>query len=176
MSMSDEKDTSQQAIVARFAALAGDARQGLPYPVFLTISALTPLINVDLLVRNNAGETLLVWRADDFYGPGWHVPGGIVRFKETINSRIQHVAGAEIGAKVECDEIPIAFNEIMAKHRDTRGHFISLLYRCRLCGEPAPRLKYNGQNAVHGQWKWHASCPPDLIPQHGMYRRHLDGA
>lgn len=43
------------------------------------------MVNVDLLIKNvSSNETLLTWREDEYYGPGWHVPGGIVRFKETI--------------------------------------------------------------------------------------------
>jgi len=66
----------------------GDPRQGLPEELFLFVSELTPMINVDLLIKNDRNETLLTWRADNFYGPGWHIPGGIIRFKESASSRI----------------------------------------------------------------------------------------
>ena len=56
-----------------------DPRDGLPEELFLFISELTPMINVDLLITNHQRETLLTWREDEFYGPGWHVPGGFIR-------------------------------------------------------------------------------------------------
>ena len=77
-----------------------NANEGLPLDVFYFISQLTPLINVDLLVKNSQGQVLLTWRDDQFHGPAWHIPGGIIRFKERIETRIAKVAQSELGAKV----------------------------------------------------------------------------
>lgn len=52
-----------------------NAKQGLPQEVFYFVSELTPLINVDLLIKDKSGRTLLTWRDDKFYGPAWHIPG-----------------------------------------------------------------------------------------------------
>ena len=57
--------------------------KGLPEEVFLFVSRITPLINVDLLIKNEQNHTLLTWRNDSYY-LGWHIPGGIIRYKETI--------------------------------------------------------------------------------------------
>ena len=57
-----------------------DPREGLTEEIFYFISKLTPLVNVDLLIKNELNETLLTWRHDKFYGPAWHIPGGIIRF------------------------------------------------------------------------------------------------
>ena len=40
--------------------------KGLPEEVFLFVSRVTPLINVDLLIKNERNQTLLTWRADNF--------------------------------------------------------------------------------------------------------------
>ncbi|MEO1944761.1 MAG: NUDIX domain-containing protein, partial [Candidatus Thioglobus sp.] len=61
---------------------------GLPEEVFLFTSRITPIVNVDLIIRNNNNETLLTWRGGDYYSPGWHIPGGIVRYKESMHERI----------------------------------------------------------------------------------------
>jgi ADP-ribose pyrophosphatase YjhB (NUDIX family) len=149
--------------------------QGLPKEIFLFISRLTPMVNVDLLVKNEHNETLLTWREDEYYGPGWHVPGGIVRFKETTASRIQAVAANELGASVEFGTDPLAMNEVMHATRQTRGHFISLLYACRLTSPLDPRFAYQGGAAENGQWAWHATCPENLISVHGLYRKYISG-
>ena len=59
---------------------------------FLLVSQLTPLVNVELLIDDKEKGSLLTWRHDEFYGPGWHLPGGIVRFKELASTRIKKVA------------------------------------------------------------------------------------
>ena len=71
-----------------------DPSKGLPENLFLFISRVTPLINVDLLIKNERNQTLLIWRkSGQLYNEGWHVPGGIIRFKERINTRILEVLG-----------------------------------------------------------------------------------
>ena len=77
-----------------------NSKTGLPQEAFYFVSQLTPMINVDLLVKNKLGQTLLTWRDDKFYGPAWHIPGGIIRFKEKIGDRINKVAENELGCKV----------------------------------------------------------------------------
>lgn len=161
-----------EQLAAQLLDLTGDQRQGLPTPVFRLVSQLTPMINVDLLVRDDAGRTLLTWRADEFYGPGWHIPGGIIRFKENIATRIAKVAEAELGCAVDFSPQPLTMKEIMAPHRDVRGHFISLLYLCTLRTPPAPRLQA-GEAPSTGEWRWHNDCPADLIRVHEMYRPYI---
>ena len=62
-------------------------RIGLPQEVFFLVSRLTPMVNVDLLIKDEKGRTLLAWRDDEFVGKGWHVPGGIIRFKEKAETK-----------------------------------------------------------------------------------------
>jgi colanic acid biosynthesis protein WcaH len=150
-----------------------DPRQGLPEELFLFVSSLTPMINVDLLIKNEQNETLLTWREDNFYGPGWHIPGGIIRFKESASSRILAVARRELGTEVDHDSAPLRVTEIMAPLRNTRGHFISLLYRCRLKTTLDTRLRFSEGEPHNGQWQWFSACPGDLIPQHVVYRDYM---
>lgn len=153
----------------------GNAHQGLTQPIFLFISQLTPMINVDLLIKNQTGQTLLTWREDEFYGPGWHVPGGVIRFKELAATRIQQVALSELGAEIESEKNPICIEEVMAPNRDVRGHFISMLYRCVLTSEPDKKRAYDASKpAQNGHWQWHDHCPSNLIAQHGMYRQSIE--
>lgn len=152
----------------------GNAREGLTKPVFLFVSQLTPMVNVDLLIQNVQGQTLLTWREDEFYGPGWHVPGGVIRFKELAETRIQKVALSELAVNVVAEAEPLCVKEIMAKHRDVRGHFISMLYRCRLQGTLNPAQRYQAAlPKQNGRWQWHDGCPENMIPQHEMYRAYL---
>jgi ADP-ribose pyrophosphatase YjhB (NUDIX family) len=150
-----------------------DPRQGLPEPVFRLLARLTAMVNVDLLIRNERRETLLTWRHDDLYR-GWHLPGGIIRYKERLETRVAEVARAELGAAVVIKGAPVAMNEIIHVDRKARGHFIAFLYECELVTAPAETLRHNGGPPQHGQWAWHASYPPDMIASHAPYRRFLD--
>ena len=47
------------------------AQNDLPEELFYFISSITPLTNVDLLIKNKDNQTLLTWRDDKYYGPGW---------------------------------------------------------------------------------------------------------
>ena len=59
-----------------------DGRQGLPETLFLLVSSLVPLPNVDLLITDKAGRLLLARRNDRFFGTSWHIPGGCMRKEE----------------------------------------------------------------------------------------------
>jgi colanic acid biosynthesis protein WcaH len=161
---------------ARLRELAGNAREGLPHEIFLTLSSLTPMINVDLLLRNSQGQTLLTWRDDEFYGPGWHIPGGIIRFKERIADRIAAVAANELGCTVSFSEAPLLLREITATERDVRGHFISLLYNCSMSTPPDSTIKFSTGMPKNGQWMWHDRCPDNLIKVHEAYRPWINNS
>jgi colanic acid biosynthesis protein WcaH len=144
---------------------------GLPEEVFLFISRITPIVNVDLLIKDEKGRTLLSWRDDKFVGAGWHLPGGIVRFKERLEDRLRKVAEKEIGEIVEFDPIPLAINQVICKH-NTRGHFISILYKCFLPSKFIP--KNTGLSKTdNGYLMWHDSCPANLVKVHEMYRKYI---
>jgi len=152
-----------------------DPRIGLPEELFLFISGVTPLVNVDLLIQDDAGRTLLTWRDDAFYGPGWHVPGGVIRFQETAAERIRAVARYELAAEVEPDPAPLAMHEMIDAGRRERGHSIALLYRCRLLGPLSEARRASSSPPRPGQWAWHQICPDNLLAEHRVYRQFLHG-
>jgi colanic acid biosynthesis protein WcaH len=63
----------------------------------------------------------LTWRDDGYCNPGWHIPGGIIRFKETIATRIKVVARYELGAEVDFDPVPLAINEVIHPSRKIKA-------------------------------------------------------
>ncbi len=145
---------------------------GLPEELFIYISKVTPLVNVDLLIQDERKRTLLAWRDDEYCGTGWHVPGGIVRHKEPLEMRIRKVAETEIGAPVRFDPRPVMINQFIYPGRRVRSHFISLLYRCYLATPFVPQNEGLAANAP-GYLKWHDTCPSNLIACHHVYRPYL---
>lgn len=159
-------------LVQELQAVTGDPTKGLPEEVFLYTSQITPLVNVDLLIKDEVNGVLLTWRDDDPYDVGWHIPGGIIRYKETFSDRIHALARQELGAHVEHDPHPIAINQVIHPTKTIRGHLISLLFACRLISPPAETLAMFGQPR-RGQYQWHKTCPDNLISVHNMYRTNF---
>ena len=161
-------------LLERVSQHVADPRVGLPQELFYFVSSLTPMVNVDLLIKNKKGQTLLTWRADRFHGPAWHIPGGIIRFKETIGDRIEKVAKSEIGCGVRFSEVPMDVRGLVNTERDVRGHFISLLYVCELQGDPAPSMKADLADPRAGEWAWHETAPHNLIKAHETFRQLIN--
>jgi ADP-ribose pyrophosphatase YjhB (NUDIX family) len=145
---------------------------GLPEEIFFFVSRLTPMVNVDLLIKDENGRTLLAWRNDEYAGSGWHVPGGIVRYKERLEERLIKVAEKEIGTRMKYNPDPISVNQLICTH-DTRGHFISFLYKCFLTSNYVLKntdLKKYDQ----GYLMWHNFCPKNLVKiQKKIYKEYI---
>ena len=143
---------------------------GLPEHLFEYISSITPMINVDLLVHNPRKGVILSWRSDKFYGPGWHIPGGIIRFKESLITRLKKVALKELNIE-NLEQINFqSIYQIMNPSRDIRGHFLSLLFS----SEISLMEDFKKTSLEQGTCKWHTSVPVDLIPQHKRYQNIIN--
>jgi colanic acid biosynthesis protein WcaH len=145
----------------------------LPDELFYYVSRITPLVNVDLLIKDENGRTLLSWRDDQYAGKGWHVPGGIVRFKETLETRVKKVAEFEIGVDINFDPIPIAVNQCIHHECEIRSHFISILYKCFLHSTIFITANKGLSIEEGGYLLWHDCCPDNLIKFHEMYRKYI---
>jgi len=151
--------------------LSPNPSTGLPEELFQFISRVTPLVNVDLLIKNKNNQTLLSWRKDLYAGIGWHIPGGIIRYKEKIEDRILRVAKGEIGTTVKYNPNPLSINEMFCYH-DVRGHFISLLYECSIPSDYTINNRNLSPNDI-GYLQWHNCCPDNLVKAHSIYRKYI---
>lgn len=149
-----------------------DPTQGLPEDVFLFASSITPLVNVDLLVRDYSGRVLLAWRNDKWYGSGWHVPGGIIRVKETFDERIQKCALSELHSNVMYKKEPLEMFTIIEENFSERCHFFSFVYDCKM-----PRdyvIDNTGLTEIDtGYLKWHDKFPENMVRCHEIYRKYF---
>ena len=146
-----------------------DANRGLGKPLFETISGLVPSVNVDLLCYDDKNRFALVYREDKFYGPGWHIPGGVLRFKENLEFRLVLTAKNELNIdKLECiSRVNVA--EIFATDRDIRGHFISFLYKAK--SDDLIEIEDYNENAkyIDGSVAMFYSSPRNIIKQHRQF-------
>ncbi|NHN28566.1 NUDIX hydrolase [Paenibacillus agricola] len=146
---------------------------GLPEELFLFVSRITPLISVDLLIKNEANETLFTWRDDVFFGKGWHLPGGVIRHNELFANRIVKVGQIELGASLEYDEQPCTFVQDLNVDKKDRGHFIAFLYNCRLLSDPDESKRYYGGSPRVGEWAWFSGSPNPLLKVHEVYSSYF---
>jgi len=148
--------------------------KGLPEEIFLLISRLSPLINVDLLIMNKKKEILLTWRSKgEKFDEGWHIPGGIIRFKDSIKNRLNYVAKKELNVQIKQNFRLVDIFEIKLKQKN-RSHFISLLYLCHLKSSLDNKNKFFGKKPKIGEWKWFKKSPKKLIYPHKVYKDYIN--
>lgn len=142
-----------------------DPRKGLTEELFIFSTSIVPTVNVDLFITNTHHELLLVWRDDKYCGKGWHIPGGCVRLKETLEERVQRTAQGEVGSTVIFDKDPIVVREDINKqdrywldNQLERSHNISFLYNCIF---PDGFVLKENENI-----RWFDTLPEDLLAQH----------
>ena len=141
---------------------------GLPDELFYFVGRLTPFINVDLWVQHPIYGTLLTWRDDIHTGKGWHIPGGIIRLRESFLDRIAKVAKNEMGALLLNSEGPLLINEMIKKNGGERSHFISLLFKCEIDAKSMDRIVDSSKNN-DCKIKFFNSCPDELLKTHLIY-------
>lgn len=149
-------------------------KNGLPEDIFLFATEITPMVNVDLLVRGSDDRILLAWRNDQWWGQGWHVPGGILRLKETFEERIRLTAIKEFGTEVLWRADPIEIKPIIVDRFKQRGHFITFVYECQIPSNYDISI-FNSSLRINdtGFLKWHSSYPEDMLRCHDFYRKYF---
>lgn len=155
------------------------AKDGLGDDLFVFVSSLSPIVNVDLLVYNSHGQFLLSKRNDNHCGSGWYVPGGCVRFRESLDDRIKKVARNELNlVDFKYDKQPIKFFEIICNEprdinvQDERAHFITLVYKCYAPDSYVIENKGKTEKD-EGYIKWFDKLPDDFLKIQTCYREIL---
>ncbi len=170
--MEPGKELMQAVELLRNAAI--DPKQGLPQPLFLLVSSLVPLPNVDLLVINEKNQILLARRNDPFFQKSWHIPGGCMRYGEEFDTRIQETARKELGCEVCYDRNPVAVRNVIRGPNPSqaypreRGHNVAILFRCRLPGEHWIDNHGLGEDD-NGYLKWFDTLPDDFMKIQEVY-------
>lgn len=155
------------------------AKDGLGEDLFVFVSSLSPIVNVDLLVYNSQGQFLLSRRNDCHCGKGWHVPGGCVRFRESLDDRIRKVASSELSLyDFTYEKQPIKVCEIICneprdiKVQDERAHFVTLVYKCY--APDSYIIEDKGKTEKdEGYIKWFDKLPDDFLKIQTCYREIL---
>jgi len=122
--------------------------EGLPQPVFDALCGVVPFVACELVVVDKKKGVLLTWRNDKWW-KGWHFPGGLLRYRESFDERIQAVAWKEFGVNIS------KFKFLYPKDcsQSTRGHVVSLVFQCETAMIPT-------------QGKFFKTMPKNIIDAH----------
>lgn len=107
----------------------------LPEHDYNFIYSRAPRICVDIVIKSQTSVHLIEREIAPYKGK-WHLPGGRVRFRESIQKAIQRIAKTEIGmgVKVICT---LGFMEFTREvQQGNKRHSISIAFLC----EPNKRL------------------------------------
>ncbi|KGF91726.1 MULTISPECIES: NUDIX hydrolase [Prochlorococcus] len=152
-------------------------KKGLGKRIFLILSQLTPITNVELIIKTIHNKSLLIFRDDEFYGPGWHLPGGILRFKEKSRTRIIKTIENEIGVlspKIQDIKL-MGVYEIVNLKMIVRSHFISLIFKVNLEENTLNFKDFNpNKEYKNGDVAAHTDSPNNLIKEHLKYKDLID--
>jgi len=125
--MLDKKELKQLASLIK---KIDKPHEGLPQSVFDFLLSIIPFIACELVVVGEKG-ILLTWREDKWW-KGWHFPGGLLRYRESFDERIQKVAFDELGINLTSYKFlfPINYSQ------GARGHSVSLVFLCETAMTP----------------------------------------
>lgn len=148
---------------------------GLPEELFLLVSGLVPLPNVDLLIVNNKKQILLSRRNDGYFEKSWHIPGGCLRYGESLEERVHKTAIVELGTDVSFDTEPISVKNVIRgydynlEHYRERGHNVAILYRCYFPNGFEINNKGKSEED-NGYLKWFDKLPNDFMSIQMVYK------
>ena len=127
----------------------------LPDETFKSIIQHTPLISIDLIVRNEQGEVLLGKRVNAPAKGNWFVPGGRVRKNETLDNAFIRLVSEELGIESGVTRADAKFLGVFEHfyednvfEDDVSTHYVVLAYELILDNL---NLKNSEQ---HSQYRW----------------------
>jgi 8-oxo-dGTP diphosphatase len=109
----------------------------------LTLGKISPILSACAIIERE-GSILLIDRSD---GLGFTIPGGIVRYRETVEECVLREVREETGYDIEIQGIVGVYSGLQ---RDPRFRAVSLAYRASITGGAA-------RNSLEGASCW---CRP----------------
>jgi colanic acid biosynthesis protein WcaH len=152
------------------AARSGRARvpMKLELETFLDVVRHTPLVSVDLVVRNERDEVLVGLRNNRPAKDRWFVPGGRICKDERIRDALLRVSREELGVDVSIDDaVFLGVHEHL--YDDNVGgvegfgtHYVVLAYTVRVVVE-----SLDLERSQHREYRWCA--PSELLADPGVH-------
>lgn len=126
-------------------------------PVFSIVIDATPLVSLDLIVRNSAGQILLGERMNRPAQGYWFVPGGRIRKMESLSSAFERLTREELGIRFELADAVLLgpfdhFYQDSVFGDSPSTHYVAIAYEL-LAGDLINDLQALPQQQ-HGRYRW----------------------
>lgn len=132
---------------------------------FLHIVDATPLVSIDLILRNEYGEALLGQRTNRPAQGFWFVPGGRIRKNERIADALQRISLCELGIAVSEVKLLGAFDHIYPDNLlgapGVNTHYVVLGMTATLAKNS--RFKTDDQHSALKWWTVNELLASDLV-------------
>lgn len=122
---------------------------------FLHIIDQTPLVSIDLILKNSQGKVLLGYRNNKPAQGYWFVPGGRIRKNETLAQAMSRISEVELGFSIAIEDTRLlgAYDHIYEDNfqgtPEVNTHYVALGHEVIL--EKMQLIEYDSQ---HAQVKW----------------------
>lgn len=127
----------------------------LPADTFRTVVASTPLVSIDLLVRNLQGELLLGERLNRPAQGSWFAPGGRILKNETLDTAFARLTQEELGQPFQRDQARLLgvyehfyTDSVFGEAPDT--HYVVIAYALEL----GAQQNLQPPSVQHGRYRW----------------------
>ena len=120
---------------------------------FLAVVDATPLVSIDLIIRNERQEVYLGKRLNRPAQGFWFVPGGRIRKNERVAAALQRISLAELGFPLTAAKLIGVFDHIYDDNfhgaRGINTHYVVLGHEVTV-----PTHTVFQPDAQHGEMKW----------------------
>jgi colanic acid biosynthesis protein WcaH len=136
----------------------------LPPDVLIEVIHYTPLVSIDLVVRDQEERVLVGWRSNRPAQNCWFVPGGRICKDERIAEAFRRISKNELGLTLEQRDARFLgvyehlYEDNFAGRAGFGTHYIVLGYEIHLSA-PLPSLP----DEQHEQYRWFSV--PDLLAE-----------
>ena len=131
---------------------------------FLKVVEATPLVSIDLIVRNLKGCILMGKRKNQPAMGSWFVPGGRIRKGEDLNSALTRISKDEVEVELTADDVRLIgvfdhmYEENFARIEGISTQYVVIAYECYM------DLDCNSlPEAQHSTWKYFCKSQRDKV-------------
>ena len=142
----------------------------LDKPTFSTVIQSTPLVSIDLVIKNNQGQALLGKRLNRPAKDYWFVPGGRILKDESLADAFIRLTTEELGQTFTIDQGTLLgpFDHFYQDNVFSDGfttHYVAIAYVLNI-GDDLPNLPLDEQ---HGSYQWFEL---NYLLQHDKVHKH----